>query len=276
VADPNAHDPVVVREEYQSAHYKLLRAFDHMTVLEPEIETWRNGDGYEVVTDRDAETGQKTARFRCGEFPPMWGPMIGDILQGLRNALDNIVYGIASACGPLTDTEAGQIAFPVMGAQPLSAGAAKVKMRNVPVPVQDVIKAKQPHLEADYKLTVLWVLHRLANIDKHRNVHLVAFHYQGFQSLPPEGMDHMPIQRLLAGARHARLKDGTVVAEYIPLDGADGPEADVKIQLFPEVIFQEAGLIELPVVAVLHNSGRVVTTIMREIAAAYEGTLPSP
>lgn len=265
-----------LREEYRSAHYKLLRAFDHMAILEPQIEAWRSGGGYTVVTGRDPETGQKTARFQCSQFPPEWGPIIGDILQGLRNALDNIVFGIASACGPLKDKQAEQIAFPIKGATPLSTSHANQAMRNVPVPVQDVIKGKQPHGTPDYKLSVLWVLHRLANIDKHRSTHVAAVHNRGVQGLPPDGMDYLPTDRIWTSASGVELENGTVVAEYRPLAGAEGPEADVQFKLAPEVIFQEVELVKLPVLSVLHTSGAEVTNICRSIVGAYEGTLPSP
>jgi hypothetical protein len=63
--------------------------------------------------------------------------IVGDVLQNLRNALDNLVYGMAEACASkaITEEEAARIAFPIYGPKVLSGARADEMMLYGPASV---------------------------------------------------------------------------------------------------------------------------------------------
>jgi hypothetical protein len=261
----------IPREEFKDGQYRLLRALEQKRALESEIENWIDGRHYELVTRRDPESRQRTVHFRFGGFPPEWGPRIGEVLQGLRIALDNIVYGMAAACGPLTQSEAVKIAFPIFGPEPLGPERAQEMMRNVPLPVQDVIRSMQPHLHG-YATQVLWVLDRMADIDKQRAPRLVPIHTTAMQAHPPPGSEALPVKRLyfhmIAGDT---FRDLAKLAWYDPVDGV---EDDVEIELTLDVAFQERVCLNHRVRGTLDQCGLVATDVVRRIIAAYDAVRP--
>ena len=214
--------PNDVPPELASVHYKLLHGNSHLETLDADIAKWLDSShercGYELLTERDDDTGEWIVRFRFGGIPPRWSLAIGDIVQNLRNSLDNLVFGIGQSCAPrpLTEKEAEQFAFPIYGTKALPSDRAKHLMRHVPQTIQDFIKSIQPHVHgSDYHTAVLWIVHRLANIDKHRGIHLAAASSRAIRFLdPPKDMTGFRgWSRFTGGKGAAPLEQNEIIAK---------------------------------------------------------------
>lgn len=266
--------PEMVRPEFSSAHWKIERARQHLSALKDGITDWGPGNGYEIATKRDPETGEKIASvvYDEGGFPVLWSLLIGDFVQTVRNALDNAVFGMASAQGSLTPEQEKKIAFPVYGRSPLPTAKADQMLRNVPSDVRDFIESVQPHREADgpYREHVLWLLNELAIVDKHRAMHLATLQAKAVNATGPPGLGHLGVQWLFSEPPGATLEHRAEVVRYMPLPDVEG---DVQIALTLDVIIKERDPIPPVSVQVLEQLGTYVErNVLWEIASIYEST----
>jgi hypothetical protein len=264
--------PDQVRPEFSSAHWKIERARQHVRALKDAVDSWGPGDGYEIATACEPETGEKTARiiYEAGGLPVLWSLIIGDAVQTLRNALDNAVFGMAKARGSLTEQQERKLAFPIYGRTPLSPGKANRMMRNVPLQVTDFIASIQPHKEVEgpYRDNVLWLLNELAITDKHRTMHLAILQTKTLKASGPPGLGHLGVQWLVAEPPGTTLEHGAEVARYLPLSDVEG---DVQIDLTLDVIIKGSGSVPPVSIGVLDQIGTYVErNVIQEIAAIYE------
>jgi len=269
--------PKQVRPEFSSAHWKIERARQHVRALKDAVNSWGPGDGYEIATERDPETGEKTTRiaYDAEGLPVLWSLIIGDAVQTLRNALDNAVFGMAKAGGPLTEQQEQKIAFPVYGRSPLPPSKADQMMRNVPPAVRDFIASIQPHKEVDgpYREHILWLLNELAIIDKHRTMHLATLQTKAIKATGPPGLGHLGVQWLFAEPPGTTLEHGDEVARYLQLPDVEG---DVQIDLTLDVVIKENGPVPPVSVNVLDQIGTFVErNVIQEMAAIYETAVPA-
>ncbi len=267
--------PESVRPEFLSAYHKTERTAEHLKTLKSLIEPWRNGDGYELVTERDPQTGQKTVHFRFGSLPHRWSTIIGDSVQGLRNSLDNMVFGIAEANAgrPLTEREAKDLSLPIYGSEPLTDAEADRKLIHVPAEIKDFIRSEaiQPHhqWDPDQHVHIMWMLHKLANIDKHRTMHLGVVQMRAARARPPEGERSLRVKELVMEPPGTLLKNEAPIAWYTPQEGFEG---DVEFDLALDVVFKDAGPAQhKSVLGILDDlNDYVFNNVILEIAARYE------
>jgi hypothetical protein len=197
-------------------------------------------------------------------------------VQGLRNALDNAVYGMAEAQAPapLKESEAKGLSFPIYGKEPLSEAEANTKLAHVPELVREFIESVQPNLNWDpsHHVDFLWVLRDLANIDKHREMHLGIVQVKSVRIRAPEGEDGLGVERLLMEPPGSVLDNEAELARYIPFDGR---EKDFQYDLALEVVFKDPGPVQhRPVVGVLEDLNNHVFNIVVEMASRYERVAP--
>jgi len=264
--------PSTVRPEFKSAYHRAERVSKHLKCLKSQIHPWRRGDGCELITKSKPHSREKTVHITYGDLPPEWSAIIGDIVQGLRNSLDNAVFGMAEAQAgrPLEESEAKRLSFPIYGKEPLSRAEADVKLAFVPRLVREFIEAIQPNINWDpaHHDDFLWVLHELANIDKHRAMHLGMIQVKSVHVRPPEGEQHLNVEQFLMEPPRTVLDDGAELARYIPLESSEG---DLQYDLALDVVFKDPRPVKYrPVVGVLETLNNHVFNIVVEMAARYE------
>lgn len=184
-----------------SAWAKLRRAGEHINVLHGEIQDFFLTRPYTIEAKYEREFSEAILWVNIWEYPPSsrWGPLIGDAVQNLRQALDHLAWAFAEAGTGGTDTTE----FPIFRnkerffRQDRGGGLSKIAGID-DTDLRTLIQSMQPFGSGDNGAgwEPLWVLHRLSIIDKHRFMQLAG----------------------------AILSDQTITAVAVPLDS--GPRHD--------------------------------------------------
>jgi hypothetical protein len=176
---------------------KLRRAVDHMKLLQSEIQGFTDdftpGNAYRFRKHPDPDTGSYTLRIEVLKAPPLlrWGAIVGDAVHNLRSCLDHLIEAltVAHSGTALTRTE-----FPIFehehgvpgsgpgfkdmkrkGGGPVP-GSGYYKIRGIDPALWTPIEALQPYQrQGDPQSHVLFILHDLDIVDKHRLIPVVAF-----------------------------------------------------------------------------------------------------
>jgi hypothetical protein len=159
-----------------SARLKLQRAKLHLDALNAEVDSADRGGLYGMVCEPDAQPGHYLIKAVKTGAEETWALIIGDYLHNLRSVLDHIVWQLVVANGgtPTNDTK-----FPVAESGPdwFDREAAKRQLKGVHPQAVAAIRTLQPfppHYDGEPKLSPLWLLQKLNNIDKHRLIHTVT------------------------------------------------------------------------------------------------------
>ena len=179
----------------RSFEIKLARAKEHLEMLNAELRSFVESDFYEIVREYDADGSGYVERVKSVEaVPETISPIIGDVVQNLRNSLDHIVWEIAppDITPARVDTAAAPVQIrpaklSVRTEFPIAIEEDRFQRRGIrllPDAAQALIERLQPyhgwHAEGGITRTrwaaehPLWVLNELSNIDKHRAIHTVA------------------------------------------------------------------------------------------------------
>ncbi len=161
---------------------KIRRAQAELERLSMEVERFsaefREGEAYAVTRDIDPQTGEEVHRFHVLNPLPLtsWGVTAGVIVHLCRSSLDNLIELLtekhSGAC--LLDSE-----FPIFGSaadfrRPSRRGGPArssgfYKIRGISPAAATLVEQRQPYNATDRLAdSILWVLHKLSNIDKHR------------------------------------------------------------------------------------------------------------
>ena len=169
---------------------KIKRAREHFDELASEITAFLQPDTYEVVPRFDEDSGFQLFRLVAKkEVPPRVGILVGESLQQLRSALDHIAWQLALLT---TDDPPSNTEFPVYKDRDGKRGYCNNRERKIgaiPSDAKTVIDGMQPYLQPSPKEDPLWMLHRLANDDKHRLSHVVSAVPHGLIVERPAGVD---------------------------------------------------------------------------------------
>lgn len=175
-------------DTFESSRRKIARAEHHFTELQKQVGEFLRSRPYErIVEAHPTVPGQLVHKIRLtSKMPPSIADIAGEILQNLRNALDNAGYAIAVAAGK---RDPKYSAFPFAGSLaqvPNSLGRSK----DIPQPIQSVFLSFQPYLGGD---DLLWALNEMCIADKHKmvipivvgvNRNLASVRGTGFFSMP--------------------------------------------------------------------------------------------
>jgi hypothetical protein len=153
---------------------KVARAYHHIEELEARIKTFLDSEPYKVGIKPHPELSNATYHYLASAKPVVRGiPVIaGEVLQQTRSALDHLAWhlveiGCAKQGIVLSRTEQKQIGFPIIDTDsPTEYEASrKRKIKGVTQAAIDAIDATKPYKGGN---DLLWKLHQLNNIDKHR------------------------------------------------------------------------------------------------------------
>jgi len=227
---------------------------------------------YSIVIERDPQTRETLYRLKRDLFIPCgFRAMAGDILQNLRSALDYLVCGLVIANGrkPTTKTM-----FPISDITPVSPKyeeSFRGKVEGMREDAIDLIRTIKPYKGGN---DVLWRLHRLNNIDKHRlllTCGAFVHNWSITQHVEVTNPDLRTLERMarayaadLNGSRTRSLTYGLKAGDIILRDFPDA-KPNENIKFFIEIAIDEAGICDRePISAVLGTSiSKVHETIKR-------------
>jgi hypothetical protein len=143
--------------------FRVEWAKKHISELEREVETFLASEPYEIASKLD-NSGYYVADIRCD--PPISISLIaGDVLFNLRAALDHLAYQLALANGTTDEKVLRGTSFPIFDSADLYGRYSRERMQGMSQDAIDSIDATKPYAGGNH---LLWQLHKLNNIDKHR------------------------------------------------------------------------------------------------------------
>jgi hypothetical protein len=169
----------VMSQPLDDARAKLSRANLHAEALRADIRDAGQGEPYTIplAEDLDEDTGDLHLRVAYETArPERWGLLIGDALHNFRSALDNAWWQLAvrHLGREPTEKEAPKIQFPI------KRPGGRWNPDHVRGWVGDNATKFAGDVQIDERGERAGVFHplvelaRLANIDKHRNIHLAV------------------------------------------------------------------------------------------------------
>jgi len=238
---------VTADERIALVREKSKRAKKHIEELKVELRAFLDSKPYTVGTKRDLQTRKLIYYVASVQNTPPAIPMIiGDILQCLRSTLDHLAYQLLLVSGPGFDEH--KVRFPVgrdFNSYKSERGRVVPSLRK---DAQDAIDAVEPY--AGGKGALLWTLHDLNNVDKHRTI-LTAGSYFRSVDLGRHMLQRM--RKLLAAIPDDRDlpffvtpadKGFPLKAGYELLILGPEDEPDEKQQFRFEVAFAESEIVE--------------------------------
>jgi len=159
---------------------KLKRAHDHIAELNRTIQEWGTAEQKTNPFTLDHQPERKRMVVRHGKVGPNnpdWSLIVGDIIHNLRSALDHIVCQLAVLNG--NDRSCCDATyFPICICNPDFKKAEKRLEHLISTEALALIEELQPYKAADRGkrpvADVLWTVHKLDIIDKHRIVLVVG------------------------------------------------------------------------------------------------------
>jgi hypothetical protein len=241
-------------DPFESSRRKIANAEKHHTNLHREIEAFERLNPYTRVTEPHPDKPDHVVHKvkLAKELPVSIADTVGDIVQNLRNALDNAAYAVAVAGGSVNPKNA---AFPF--ARSVAEMANSIgRAKDLPKEIQSLFCGFQPYIGGD---EVLWALNEMCVADKHKMVIPIG---TGIVStgvnVRGTGFFEMPTPHVWD-----RTKNEMVLITL-------GPKAEFKYDLNFHffVAFNGIEIIDgEPVLAVLYTLGRKVQSIFMAIEA---------
>ena len=162
--------------DLSGVHLKLDWSRQHFNAVDDEIRTWLKDQPQSIFHDHNDDFTEHYARVRfAGGMPDFrrWSLMIGDCVTNLRDALDHLVFAIASdPAGPCRDK--AHVAAFVIANRPEDFRDSKNRIASVPEIIKNAIADFQPYRRPHKKFPpLLSVLRELANGSKHHLLNVV-------------------------------------------------------------------------------------------------------
>lgn len=212
---------------------KLTRAREHLEALKEARHRFLRDDPYDVVIEGDEKKLLKLTVLK--EPPNEMAVIAGDALHNIRSALDHLVWQLA-----LLHTEAPSQSteFPIFMEkgrfESRKPGGGLYKIRALGSDEQAVVEGLQPYRASDPPRSILWALHELSRIDKHRFLHLGVLGLDATR-VSFTNRDGARVEQL--GVWGGNPIDQAVVAE-LP-DVAPDSQMDVQVEIVLDVSLDE-------------------------------------
>jgi|SRR5208282_1760114 len=152
-------------DPFESSRRKIARAKEHFLNLHREIEKFTLVNPYERVIEPHPDNPDHLIHKikMTKEIPASIADTTADVVNNLRNALDNSGYAVAVASG---------VADPKFSAFPFARSVAQManslgRSKDIPKEIQSLFCGFQPYLGGD---DLLWALNEICNGDKHKMV----------------------------------------------------------------------------------------------------------
>ena len=239
---------------------KIERADKHIKEFDAALQAFNATDPYVLVRERDLQAGKVLYRVtKAAPVPLPICAIAGDVLQNLRSALDYM------ACALVPHPNTG-IYFPILAKAPTpdqlkTCFDGKIKGANQKV--VEIVASFKPHKGGN---DVLWRLHELNRIDKHRLLFAAGACMSRFTLGRPVAFDawgNVDLEQTLDNtltpvAGGFPLKEGNQI-----LVGPPPAETDQDMKFLLEVAINEPNVCEgRPTLKVLRESLRAVDKII--------------
>src|SRR6266480_3756160 len=250
---------------------KIVRATDHQRALEEEVRAFLDSSPYRVATKNDPASRRLIYYVESVQDTPVRiSSIAGDVLQNLRSSLDHLAFELFIV-GTHGKAGAGKhVSFPIFDDANGYNKYAADKVKGMPGKAVSAINSIRPYRGGN---DVLWQIHRLNNIDKHRFLITVG---SAFRSLDLGA--HAGAHMLQMMSEHcpevAKIKFPSVffksTDKMFPLKPGDelfldAPDAkpNPKMQFRFEIAFGENGVIEgAPLLDTLQTMIRTVDSLV--------------
>jgi hypothetical protein len=211
----------------------MERASEHAEDLKTEIASFLASEPYKLLHEFDAERfpdvppgatrrrGVHLYRVDAEPVPDRIAILAGDVLKDLRSSLDYVAWQLALA---RSDTPPPTTAFPIFIDEKRYQRDKLRFVGGIDPSIYPEFDAVQPyHAGDDAANHPLWVLHRMANDDKHKVPHIVGSLPTGIGvNRPDESVDFS------ASIRVGPFGADDVVAELVVTKGAR-PETELEM-----------------------------------------------
>ena len=156
---------------------KVERAEQHIGELRAGVTAFNGTKPYAVGTKEDPHTRRLVYCItRAEEVPPTIPLIAGDALQNLRSALDHLAWQLVPPCN-----QNRQTAFPISDDLKKYETEKVGKVKGISTRAMEAIDKLKPYKGGN---DVLWRLHRLNNIDKHRLLIAIGAAYKSVNIAP--------------------------------------------------------------------------------------------
>lgn len=230
---------------------KLSRAQEHLYAIDEAIrEFLSTPDAYDLVLDHNDRNRPKLVVIGVHTPPPQLGVLIGECAYNLRSALDQLAFQLAIAHHGRRRVPADierRSAFPIFKSGPKfrarnragkpARGSGLSCIWGMSTTAQAIVERTQPyHRKRNPQARVLWQLHELCNLDKHRTLPLTIAALAGSNwRLTSE----TPIILHSAESYPGPFKRDAVIARW-HLTPAAGPlKLQMETELVTDVVFSK-------------------------------------
>ena len=217
-----------------SVRLKIDWAEKHLDALNAEIDRWTSGPPNPRRLKRIRDGVPSTdfrAQFRFDPPIPDTLPMIiGDAVHNLRSALDHLACALAELEIP-TDSETGHsgIEFPIYISEGKFDRSGAAKIKKLATAAQDEIKSLQPYNAGDdARFQLLWALHQLDIIDKHRRISVMGGRYSLPATFRPQARQGNEV--IFEGRIYIPFNDGDII-HILNVDPEFKPDIDGTIAI---------------------------------------------
>ena len=172
-------------ERFALIRAKLERAKKHVSELGYEAHAFLQSRPYEVSGRQNPQTGEVVYyASKVDDVPPSIATISADALQNLRGVLDHLTCDLVEISGNCVTRNTG---FPVFASLGIYKAQASEKVRGMRKDMADAIDAIKPYNGGN---KVLWRLHSLNNVNKHRLLNIVGLASR-FQSVTPSVLAYL-------------------------------------------------------------------------------------
>ena len=163
-------------KKIQSIQLKVDRAQRHINSLGEEITKFLDTQPFKVATRAHPQLPYATVFYleSAADIPTDLPIIAGDVIQNLRSALDHLAWQLVEASGGIGDTGTG---FPIFDRALFKSQKEEErfftrKIGGMRQEIQDAIRNTSPFKGGN---DILWAIHNINNIDKHRLLITVGF-----------------------------------------------------------------------------------------------------
>lgn len=166
----------------ENVYLKVDRAKIRLSELSAKLDNFFKSEPYKI----DVKLGQDKKPVylisEISDIPLEISVIFGEVIQSLRSSLDHLAYGFFKANNP--DQEGKHIYFPICD-DLAKYNQEKVRQTDgISSEIKNLIDSVKPYKEGN---KILWQLHRLNNIDKHRLLLTVGSSYGSVDIGPAMG-----------------------------------------------------------------------------------------
>lgn len=258
------------------ARLKVQRSLEHETALHHAISAFLEANPYGATFEHNAASGEQIVRIQISDVqPPLeWSILLGEVLHNLRSALDHVVWQLILHDGGQPRPKVS--GFPVYTDEPSyrrsGRGGGQQMIDGIKGPGRSIIDGAQPFAEGQRaKLTALYMLNELWNIDKHRTLHLMRMMSDvAHVSLGAASGLRIESQELRAAGP---IEDGAEIARLRLVATQQQAMLALNAEIRQDIVFDEAepsALTNAPVRANLSVVGGQVQSLVERFAPIFD------